>query len=96
MKCPVCLEGGVAENTKAFYCTLYRQGCRFTLWKDCLQKGGGPQLTAKLVPLLIKNGSLQGSTGNLTLREGFLSFTSKGADTPSVRVPITYTKAGRK
>ncbi len=96
VKCPVCLEGGVAENTKAFYCTLYRQGCRFTLWKDCLQKGGGPQLTAKLVPLLIKNGSLQGSTGNLTLREGFLSFTSKGADTPSVRVPITYTKAGRK
>lgn len=91
-KCPVCNEGGVAENSRAFYCTRYRQGCHFTLWKDCLQKAGGPPLTAKLVPLLIKNGSLMGSTGSLTLQEGFLSFTPKGASAPSARIPITYSK----
>ncbi len=96
IKCPVCHEGGVAENSKAFYCTRYRQGCRFTLWKDCLKKGGGPLLTAKLVPLLLKDGSLQGSTGQLSLQDGHLSFTPKSAVAPSVRIPITYVKDGRK
>jgi DNA topoisomerase III len=92
IKCPVCKDGDVAENTRAFYCTRYRQGCRFTLWKDCLQKAGGPLLTAKLVPLLVKNGSLQGSTGNLSLQEGFLCFTPKGSSAPAVRIPITYSR----
>ena len=94
--CPVCKEGGVAENTRAFYCTRYRQGCNFTLWKDCLQKSGGPVLSAKLVSMLLKSGSLAGSTGSMTLHEGFLSFTPKGAAAPSMKVPITYIKGGRK
>jgi DNA topoisomerase-3 len=92
IKCPVCKDGGVAENSRAFYCTRYRQGCRFTLWKDCLQKAGGPALTPKLVTLLVKNGSLQGSTGSLTLQESILGFTPKGTSAPAVRIPITYSK----
>ncbi len=92
VKCPVCAQGDVAENSKGFYCTHYRQGCHFTIWKDGLKKGGGPLLTAKLVELILKNKSLQGSTGNLTLEEGHLSFTPKGAAAPSARVPITYVK----
>jgi DNA topoisomerase-3 len=92
IKCPVCQDGGVVENTKAFYCTRYRQGCLFTLWKDCLKKAGGPMLTAKLVQLLVKSDSLKGSTGNLAVQDGFLSFTPKGASAPSIRIPITYSK----
>jgi DNA topoisomerase-3 len=92
IKCPVCGEGEVAVNTKAFYCTRYRQGCRFTLWKDCLQKAGGPALTEKLVTLLVKSGSLKGSTGNLALQNGFLIFTPNGSLTPSIRIPIIYTR----
>ncbi len=94
--CPVCKNGAVAENTKAFYCTRYREGCRFTLWKDCLKKGGGPLLTGKLIPPLLKDGSLAGSTGVLSLGEGYISFAPKGAGAPSVRVPITYTKGAGK
>ena len=94
--CPVCGQGGVAENSKGFYCTSYRQGCRFTLWKDGLKRGGGPLLTAKLVELILKNKSLNGSTGNLSLEDGSLSFTPKGASAPSTRIPITYVKDSRK
>ncbi len=94
--CPVCGQGGVAENSKGFYCTSYRQGCRFTLWKDGLKRGGGPMLTAKLIELLLKNKTLHGSTGNLSLEDGILGFTPKGAAAPSIRTPITYVKDGGK
>ena len=96
IKCPVCQSGDVAENSKGFYCTDYRQGCHFTLWKDGLKKGGGPLLSAKLVELLIKNKSLQGSTGVMKLEDGYLNFTPKGTTVPSVHVPITYVKGSGK
>ena len=47
--CPVCGQGKVAENSKGFYCTRFREGCRFTIWKDALTRAGGPMLTAKLL-----------------------------------------------
>jgi DNA topoisomerase-3 len=94
--CPLCKEGNVAENTKAFYCTRYREGCRFTLWKDGLKRGGGPLLTEKLVALLLKEGRLAGSTGTISLEEGFLCFTPKDASVPGLRIPIAYQKAREK
>ena len=96
VQCPLCGQGGVAENSKGFYCTRYRQGCHFTLWKDTLKRGGGPMLTAKLMELLLKSKSLQGSTGNLALDKEHLTFTPKGAGEPSIRVSIAYVKAGGK
>lgn len=96
VRCPLCGEGGVAENSKAFYCTRYREGCRFTLWKDGLKRGGGPLLTEKLVSLLIKEGRLAGSTGALSLENGFLCFTPKGAAEPGLRIPIAYQKTREK
>ncbi len=92
VKCPVCTQGGVAENSKGFYCTRYRDGCHFTLWKDGLKRGGGPLLTVKLMELLLKDGSVKGSTGTLCLAEGFLIFTPKSASAPTFRVPLTYVK----
>ena len=89
--CPLCGKP-VQENTKAFGCSGWREGCRFTLWKDGLKRGGGPQFTQKLVSLLLKNGSVQGSTGVVALQNGTVSFTPKGADQPSVSFPIVYEK----
>ena len=38
--CPVCGKGKMRENYAAFGCT--EPGCKCTLWKDCLTRGGGP------------------------------------------------------
>ena len=57
-KCPLC-GGDVLENSKAFYCGGWRNGCKFTLWKDCLDRYG-VSLDGKLVKELLKNGKIPG------------------------------------
>ncbi|MCR4886194.1 MAG: DNA topoisomerase III [Clostridiales bacterium] len=89
--CPLCGKP-VQENAKAFGCSAWREGCRFTLWKDGLSRGGGPQLNEKLVKLLLENREVRGSTGVIALRDGQILFTPNGADAPSVSQPIQYQK----
>lgn len=57
-KCPLC-GGDVLENSKAFYCGGWRNGCKFTLWKDCLDRYG-VSLDGKLIKELLKNGKIPG------------------------------------
>jgi len=35
--CSICEGGAVLENSKAFYCERWRDGCKFTIWKNSLQ-----------------------------------------------------------
>lgn len=90
-KCPLCGKP-VQENIKAFGCSGWREGCRFTLWKDGLTKGGGPALNAMLTALLLEKGSVRGSTGVLSIRDGKIAFTPKDAQAPSIQIPIVYQK----
>lgn len=77
--CPLCAKGRVAENSKSFYCTRFREGCAFTVWKDALVRGGGPPLTAKLFTLCAKSGDVRGSTGTIHYENGRVSFTPLGS-----------------
>ena len=88
--CPVCGKGGLRENGYAFGCT--EKGCNCTIWKDCLQKGGGPAITGKLLLLLLEKKQLQGSTGILMIREGKILFYPNGSETPSVERSLIYVK----
>ncbi|MBP3370924.1 MAG: DNA topoisomerase 3 [Clostridia bacterium] len=63
--CPLCGQGTVHENTKAFYCSRWKDGCKLTMWKNALTSKGGPLLTAKLVTLLLEKGEVVGSTGKI-------------------------------
>ena len=89
--CPLCGKP-VQENAKAIGCSDWKNGCRFTLWKDALARSGGPQLNARIAQLLLKNGTVKGSTGVIALSDGFLTFTPANADAPSARVGIVYEK----
>lgn len=91
VQCPLCGKP-VQENTKAFGCSGWRDGCHFTLWKDGLIRGGGPALNEKLVKLILEQGTVRGSTGILSLQNNFLSFTPHGTETPSVSFSIIYQK----
>ena len=70
--CPVCGEGHITENSKAFSCSRWREGCKLTLWKDCLASRGGPVLTGALVKLIVEKREVAGSTGVITYMPGEL------------------------
>ena len=91
VKCPLCGKP-VQENSKAFGCSGWREGCHFTLWKDGLKRGGGPELNEKLVKLLLEKNEVKGSTGVIALKDGNLSFTPNGSEAPSASFPIVYEK----
>ncbi len=63
--CPLCGKGKVAENSKSFYCTDFRDGCRYTVWKDSLVRSGGPVMTEALMRLCFEKKDVRGSTGTI-------------------------------
>ncbi len=90
--CPVCREGDVLENERTFFCAKSTAGCKFTLWKDCLTRGGGPELSAKIVQLLIQNQVVRGSTGVIMMDGKQIAFFPNGAQEATSRRPLTWTK----
>ncbi len=54
--CPFC-GGAVFENTKAFYCSSWKNGCKFTVWKDELKSYGG-NVDGKFMAELLSKGKL--------------------------------------
>lgn len=80
---------------EAFFCSRAADGCHFTLWKDCLTRGGGPMLTEKLLRLLLEKQVVRGSTGAITMLDGAISFFPNGSDRASACRPLTYEKKHR-
>lgn len=78
-KCPVCGRGEMLENSKAFYCSRWREGCGLTIWKDCCVKSGGPALTGSLVEKALKEGRVVGSTGAIVFQNGAVRFEPGGS-----------------
>lgn len=37
--CPEC-QGHILENSKGYYCSNWKQGCKFTIWKNALESCG--------------------------------------------------------
>ncbi len=55
--CPVCKDGDVLENSKAFFCGKWKTGCKFTVWKNSLTPYG-IELTGSLIQQLLKDGKI--------------------------------------
>lgn len=90
--CPLCKEGDVVETPRTFMCTRSAQECKFTLWKDCLTRGGGPELNAKLLQLLLSNQVVRGSTGVIMMDGKEIRFYPHGSEMPSARRALIYVK----
>lgn len=76
-KCPLCGQGDVLENSKAFYCSRWKAPCGLTIWKDAVARMGGPVLTAALMKRLLLENRVAGSTGILVHSNGSVSFEAK-------------------
>lgn len=92
LACPLCGKG-VIENTKAFGCSGWKEGCHFTIWKNALTRVKGPVLTQALIKALLQKGELRGSSGLISLKNDHLSFTKTGDSAPSLEISINYQKA---
>lgn len=53
-KCPICGKR-IFENTKSFYCEGWRDGCKFTVWKNSLEPYGVSMDKTKMRKLLKEN-----------------------------------------
>jgi len=50
--CPACHTGTVHENSKAYFCSRWREGCKLTIWKEATSRYGlalTPELMTKLL-----------------------------------------------
>ena len=92
LPCPLCGEGHVLESDRAFSCS--RKGCGLTLWKDTLERGGGPALTEPILRLLAQKREVRGSTGTITLGGGQIAFWPAGSAQPSVTRALARRTAG--
>ena len=90
MVCPLCGKGKMKESNLAFSCT--EAGCKCTLWKDMVSRGNGPALNEKLLRIILEKKQVQGSTGTIVLKEGWIRFYPNGSEQPSISRSIAYEK----
>lgn len=69
-KCPVC-GNDIIEGEKGFGCTNWKNGCKYTIWKnDKFIESMGKRVTKEMVKLLLKNGKV--GFRNLKSKKGTL------------------------
>ncbi len=90
--CPLCKQGKVFESSRAFNCSRQAEGCQFTLWKNCLERGGGPELNEKLLRLLLEKREVHGSTGAIVMDDSRIAFWPTGATSASIVRNLAYVK----
>ncbi len=69
-KCPACGQGEVQVTAKAFGCTRWREGCKYTVWLDGLTRAGGPMLTEAMMHKLLLGETLPAEGGVVEMRDG--------------------------
>jgi DNA topoisomerase III len=57
-RCPACDNGKILENSKGYYCSEWKSGCKFTIWKNSLEKDG-IEISPSVVRKLLKDGEPQ-------------------------------------
>ncbi len=83
-KCPLC-ESDVLENSKAYYCSQWRSGCRFTVWKNCAKEQEGPLLTPEGMSALLAEKAHTVPEGTFSMVKGkpFVVFTPAIGQAPA-------------
>jgi len=72
VKCPVCGQGEVTENSRAFGCSRWKEGCGFTVWKDALKGAGLAGIDAAAMRALLEGGRITAGGTEYALVKGAL------------------------
>lgn len=57
-QCPLCEDGKITENSKSYYCTNWRSGCKMTIWKNVLERYG-KEINPEMVKVLLEKGEIK-------------------------------------
>ena len=55
--CPNC-KGHILENSKGYFCSNWKQGCKFTIWKDALENYG-VAIDSEFVKNILETGKIE-------------------------------------
>ena len=86
--CPLCRKGQVRENAKAFGCTRWRDGCKFTIWKNCLERAGGPEITKDMLNKLLDSGRASVPGGEVWMTDSEIRLYRSGSTDPVSRASL--------
>ncbi|MDO4546740.1 MAG: DNA topoisomerase III [Clostridia bacterium] len=82
--CPVCGAGEVTSNQKAFGCSRWKEGCKFTVWKNALEKHGLPKLTVNDMKKLLDGKIISCDKGTIAFVNGKVVLNGKAAAKPDI------------
>jgi DNA topoisomerase-3 len=57
--CPVCEKGKILENSRAFYCSDWRNNCKYKIWKNTLERYGTRTIEKEIVEKLLEKGKIE-------------------------------------
>ncbi len=78
--CPLCGKGEVQENSKAFGCSEWKNGCKFTIWKDVLKRAGGNAITASAMDKLLSGETIVSGNVQASLQRDQLMIAPQKSD----------------
>ena len=95
-KCPECGKP-VYEGKQSFYCSSYKEGCKFTLWKNGLDRLGHEDITPDQAKQLLSGDSiaftgLKSKAGNEFDAQGKLAKN----ETYGWQIGLTFNDASRE
>lgn len=93
LRCPRCQQGELQENSRAFGCSRWKEGCSFTIWKDALERRGGPKLTATLLKKLLAGETVHHEKGEISFDLGLVRFLPAPGVTPPPSKPARRKKS---
>jgi len=85
IKCPLCHAGSVTESPRAFGCSEWKNGCKFTVWKDSLSRHGGPNVTMTIVKKLAAGQPVAKDGYEMQIADGRFSWRRSGSGSPIPR-----------
>ena len=78
--CPLCGKGEVQENSKAFGCSQWKDGCKFTVWKDALKRSGGNAISAAAMGKLLSGETIASGKVQASLQKEKLIVSPQKSD----------------
>lgn len=95
VKCPLC-GARMLENARAFGCERWREGCKFTIWKDALQRQGLPEISATNARKLLRGEDAALGGKLVRLMEGRPRIVGDAPVKPAAKAKASADKAASK
>ncbi|WP_099189290.1 DNA topoisomerase [Tepidibacter mesophilus] len=80
-----CCNGDILENSKAFYCTNWSNGCKFTIWKNSLERHG-IIVDDTIIKKLLKDGKIIGIESNQNNKKVNISIRINDSKNPILEI----------